>query len=85
MTSLIKSHLQPPDYLERVGCTRPITSVYINPEREKQYGFVELGDVGLTLAVSTIDDIQIDGGKEIGGGTLRIRRPNDYDEHRAKR
>jgi len=85
ITNIIRTHLHPRDYLDRVRCSQPVTSCYINPDREKAYGFLELGDVGLTLAFSTIDNVQI---PSIGGfpaGSIRIRRPNDYDMHRAKR
>jgi len=57
-------------------------SVYIATDPAKRYGFVEFGDVGITLAIGALDNLQVDFG---GGGNLRIRRPNDYKPDLAQR
>ena len=44
---------------------------------DKHFAFIEFSDVGVTAACCTLD-----GATMPGRGTLKIRRPNDYEEWR---
>ncbi len=57
------------------GCNREIASVYINHERH--FSFLEFFSVEITSALLMLDGVMLP-----GRGSLRIRRPNDFDATR---